>query len=127
MRLSAAAGDSKAFEDLLLLRLWCEVRDKWFATAADDECKESKGELTGEDALWFINDDKGDTDDPKWFPWDDGDKPSPPLPPFSSLMLSMVLSSMFSASKAEFGVDVRPPWEDVDPPPLSGEIVKSDV
>ena len=110
--------DNSEFEDLLLLRLWCWARDdKWFAE--DDECKDRSGELTGEDAFWFIRDDKGDTEVPKWFPCEDGDKASLPFPPFSSLILSIVLSSIFSASKAEFGVDVRPPWEEVEPPPLS--------
>ena len=57
-------GDNSEFEDLLLLRLWCWAKDdKWFPE--DDECNDSRGELTGEDAFWFIRDDKGDTEVPK--------------------------------------------------------------
>ena len=116
-------GASNEVEALLLFRLWCEEMARWFAAATEDEeeCKDSNGEFTGEDALWFIKDDKGDTEEwPKWVvPCADGDNPSVPFPPCSSLILSIVLSSIFSASKAEFGVDVRPPCDDVEPPPLS--------
>lgn len=111
-------GDNREVLALLLLRLWCEVRVKWFAAA--DECNDNRGEFIGEDALWFIRDDNGDTELLKWLPpCVDGDNPSVACPPFSSLILSMVVSSNLSASKAEFGVDVRPPWEDVEPAPLS--------
>ena len=39
----------------------------------------------------------------------------------------MVVSSSFSASNPEFGVDVRPPWEDVDPVQFSKKLTLDTV